>query len=579
MRQLRLVVLLLFSLVVLTLFSRGLLHSSMFFAHDFTHVGRISEMRRALEGGQFPVTWTQNFGFGYGMPLFLFYGPLPFYLGVGLTWLGLSDIAAMKMLFGLSGVLAFSGILAWFRSRGMSVALAAATVLLAFPYRAVDIYVRGALNEVLALGMLPWVLVAARLTTRSPKKGILLTSISVAALLLTHNLTALMGIPIMAGLGLVWILLFDTDRRRSILSYAAGGFLGVGLALFYVLPSLVESRFTAIDAILGGYFDYRLHFLYIRQFFRVRWEYGGSVFGPDDGMSFHLGLPVLIAVVGSVLAVGWHKWKIWQKNSHKHFWQRTQQFFTAKLIWTGFLLFSLALTLFLTLGHSQPIWQVVPFFMMFQFPWRWLTVVGVLSALLVGDFLTLIPKREYRWGATLVILVIALTQARFHQPASYMDRPESLYSSDPARIRKSLSSILPDYIPRDFDQSLPPVDTANRVLLNEQTLREDFSTPHRFRFFVDDRQPGTVLWNVADFPGWQYVVNDQIVNADLRSDGRREFISSEPVESVGAVFTPTPIRSWTLAVSGLAALTWIVLALPMPVGSQQKNKETHVTRL
>ena len=62
-------------LLVIVASSWALLKPGMFDVHDFIHGVRITEMTSALQEGQFPVRWSQNFGYGYGMPLFEFYAP------------------------------------------------------------------------------------------------------------------------------------------------------------------------------------------------------------------------------------------------------------------------------------------------------------------------------------------------------------------------------------------------------------------------------------------------------------------------------------------------------------------------
>ena len=78
-------------LLLLLIFSfwavRSLLESGYFPMHDDTQVGRIIAMGRALRNGQFPVRWVSDLGYGYGYPIFNFYGPLPYYLGGGLHML------------------------------------------------------------------------------------------------------------------------------------------------------------------------------------------------------------------------------------------------------------------------------------------------------------------------------------------------------------------------------------------------------------------------------------------------------------------------------------------------------------
>src|SRR5688572_3917950 len=87
-------------LVLVALASSWSLFKPGFFrVHDYVHAARIAEMTRALQEGQFPVRWSGNFGYGYGMPLFEFYAPLPFYVGAGLYWLGLPIVTVLKVLW------------------------------------------------------------------------------------------------------------------------------------------------------------------------------------------------------------------------------------------------------------------------------------------------------------------------------------------------------------------------------------------------------------------------------------------------------------------------------------------------
>jgi hypothetical protein len=43
--------------------------------------------------------------------------------------------------------------------------------------------------------------------------------------------------------------------------------LGIGLAAFFTLPVLFERQYVHIESMVGGYFDYRQHFVDIKQLF------------------------------------------------------------------------------------------------------------------------------------------------------------------------------------------------------------------------------------------------------------------------------------------------------------------------
>ena len=79
--------------------SWALFQPELFYVHDFLHAARIAEMARGLSDLHIPVRWSQNFGYGYGMPLFQFYAPLPYFFGALLYLGGFSIIIAVKALF------------------------------------------------------------------------------------------------------------------------------------------------------------------------------------------------------------------------------------------------------------------------------------------------------------------------------------------------------------------------------------------------------------------------------------------------------------------------------------------------
>jgi uncharacterized membrane protein len=79
MKRTMFLLLLLCSLVFLQV--RHLFADGFYPMHDDTQVSRVVVMGRALIHGQFPVRWVSDLGYGYGYPLFNFYGPLPYYVG------------------------------------------------------------------------------------------------------------------------------------------------------------------------------------------------------------------------------------------------------------------------------------------------------------------------------------------------------------------------------------------------------------------------------------------------------------------------------------------------------------------
>ena len=142
----------------------SLLHPTFFRVHDFVHAARIVEMLRGLNDGQFPVRWSANFGFGYGMPLYEFYAPLPYFVGAGLMWLGMDVVTAIKILYIITAVGAWWGMYKLGSSLfGRASGILAAVAFTLAPYRALNLYVRGALSESWAIMFFPWILFGLRM--------------------------------------------------------------------------------------------------------------------------------------------------------------------------------------------------------------------------------------------------------------------------------------------------------------------------------------------------------------------------------------------------------------------------------
>jgi hypothetical protein len=534
--------------LLLAVFSWSFFQPNFFRVHDFTHVARLVELRRSLDAGQLPVHWSQNFGYGYGMPLFLFYGPLPAYFGAVLTYIGLPPLWAVKLTFAATGILAGTGMFVYLRRWGRSAAIAGAALVVAAPYRAVDLFVRGALNEVFAIGILPWLLHSLWKISEKSRSGFLWSALWTALLILTHNLTALMALPVLYSIAAARIV-WQKEQRWLRLGYlAAAGIFGLVLSAFYAVPAFLEKNQTIIGEILSGYFDYHLHFLYIRQLIWPRWGYGGSEYGPNDGISFHLGWPLLAALVLTGLAWLW-------RNRRFHKQKRPEKDLAIGLLFLGG-----GGSLFLTLTHSLPLWEAIPLLPFIQFPWRWLGLAIVLLSAAAALGLSLVRRNKHRYLLTAVLVIAVIAgQLNYHRPEKFLTRDDDFYYSDGRLIRTQMSDILMDYLPNNFDRKLPPVDPEQRIAIDlaPQSTRWELNRPHELLMFAENPAGSTITWNIADFAGWKYYVNDRLVTPELLPDGRRQYQSNEAIKTVGARFGLTPLRSATLIVSFIG---WIIFA-------------------
>ncbi|HEY80124.1 MAG TPA: hypothetical protein G4O05_03465 [Caldilineae bacterium] len=337
------------------------------------------------EGVLFP-RWSPDWAFGYGYPFFNIYAPGATFLGTLLyRTLHLSLENAVKATFIVTLLISAWGmwlfVRDWLDERA---ALVAAAAYVYAPYHLLDVYVRAAMAENLALALLPLSLWAVRRAVFRPGPlTIALTALTYAAIHLSSNLVALLFTPVL-GLYLLFLAcrrlasekppLFSSASLRPfsfprgklcvrrLLAPAAGLVLGVALAAFFILPALLESKFVNREQWYGGYYDFHDHFVYFAQLFDPRWGFGISTPGPNDPLSYQLGLAlvVLAALAG---------WVWWKRPGGKR----------AEI---GFWLVILLGSMWLTTGASTLAWDHIPGVAMAQFPWRYLSLTALALAIL-----------------------------------------------------------------------------------------------------------------------------------------------------------------------------------------------------
>ena len=350
-------------------------------AHDARHdVYFILQYNLTWNEGTIFPRWSPDWAFGYGYPFFNIYAPAATFLGTLLyRLLPLSLEGAVEATF-IATILVGAWCM-WFFVRdwrGERAALVAAVAFVYAPYHLVDIYVRAAMAESLALALLPLALLGARRAVLRPcPRSLALAALGYAAVHLSSNLVALIFTPVLAGY--ILILVIGVARRspdrgkrlrtglRALIAPVLGMGLGLALAAFFVLPALLEARFVNLDQWFKGYYDFHDHFVYFAQLFDPRWGFGISEPGPNDPLSYQLGLvPFALAALA-----GWR----WLRRDAR------------SRLEIGFWLAVLLASLWLTTAVSTWAWDHLPLVSSAQFPWRYLTLAALALAVLAPTVL------------------------------------------------------------------------------------------------------------------------------------------------------------------------------------------------
>lgn len=517
-------------------------------------------MARGLQEGQFPVIWSQNLGYGYGMPVFEFYAPLPYYFGAFVYLAGFSLLNSVSALYIFATIgTAIGGYLLGKKLFGVLGGVLVSAAITLAPYRAVNLFVRGAVSEAWGILFLPLVLLGVIKTIRSEKYGWVVLVVSIAGLLLSHNLTALIFLPLSIVFGAGYLLWFGSQNLWKYSDYvckvgklAGFYFLAASLSAFYTIPALLEKDFTRLEsAIVSEYFDYSLHFLYIRQFFTDSWAYGGSTYGPMDDISFYLGLGQLLGLFFVSYLFLRYVYTLWRKK-------RTD-FFSVVVSKQDVMIFVLSSALFgisllLTTEKTKFIWDRIDALAFLQFPWRYLSAAIIFLGLLLGLIPKLLSNYIFKIFYTVVLFLILLLNAQYFQPEEFISdsAAEKYYYSDKTRLRTEMSKTLPDYIPVQISaDEIEPVALPGQLLYCD--VLENCSFEHRTKIdkahqksiFLELSVPTEITFTTADFPGWAVYIDSVKQEHQQSDEGYISVIVPAGQHTVELVLKPTQARKYS----------------------------------
>lgn len=533
----------------------NLLRPGFFSMQDDLQAFRIQQMDKCFDDFQIPCRWVPDAGYGYGYPQFNFYPPSVYYVGAVLHRVGIQYIDAVKILFVLGYILSAIAMFILVESLlGAWPGFVSSVLYTYVPYKAVEVYVRGAMSEFWALTLFPLILWALyKIVKTEKKKYFILFSIYLSLLFLTHNLMTLIFAPIAVLWVLYWI--FVEKKIYMWLKIGLSGLLGVGLAAFFTLPVLFEQKFIHIDSILSGYFDYRGHFVSLYKLFLSReWGYGSSGF-PDELLNLSTGFVQWVVGIIAVVLVLLNYKKFKKIKKYK-------KLINLTLILAGAEL----LVLFMIHMKSSFIWARIPTLWWLQFPWRFLSVSIFLLAILGGLVVYFSEKLGKILGGLLIISAIVLNIG-FFVPKDWLNITDSDKFSGTSWQKQMTISIF-DYLP--IYAEFPPITEAppEPEILDGVVEIINYNKGSNFQTgAIKVSEDATIRLPLYDFPGMEVRVNGGIVdhyNDDCRGEefcyGLITFKLSEGEYEIETRLTNTPIRTIgnLLTLFSIIALAWLI---------------------
>ena len=522
--------------------------------HDLHHVADIYQMARALEAGHIPPRWSPDFLFGYGYPLFNFYYVFPFYLGALFFLAGLSLTLSFKLVFLASIGLSVAGMYLLLREFFSEKASVAGSLLFLYtPYRAVQIYVRGAMGEAFALSLLPiaiWVIV--RLIKKPTKKLKIAATLIFACFVLSHNYLWFLSLPY-AVLFIYAVFFKEKEKlRKSLKNTAFPLILSFGLTAYWFIPAVFERKY--IDKLTP--FLLEDHFPFIKQLIIPSWGYGSSVWGPGDEISFQVGIVNLLVFLIVLIFLFFGKSFLKGRHLNIALWGVTGMF----------------LTLFMMNIRSLFIWKLIPIYDFIQFPWRLLIFTTFITSVLAALVVDVFKKKGFNFVWLIIVTGSIVATVGYFRPSSIVLKEDNEYLSRffaDRTVQGQKDKVSKEYYMYSEDYLLLP----NWVPERPKSLPESRVTMEKERGEVTKIKAGTyytyfeadvltsgakVTVNTLYFPGWRAHLNGYELTIYPSKEGAINLKLEEGFHRVYVQLFDTPVRRAANIIS-LISLTVLML--------------------
>jgi len=489
---------------------------------------RLSAFYQSLREGQFPVRFLGRLNYQFGYPVSNFLYPGFLYLGSLIHVLGLSFVMTVKCILASSVIIGALAIYIALFEYSPFIRTVAALSFVFSPYVYYDLYKRGSVGEVLAMSV-------ALLSFMSLKRGWLwMFAPLMGFLILSHNsLFLILG-------GFLLLKLVTTKNIQFLKSYG----LGVGMAAFFWIPALVEQRYVRFNTIMVS--DPTKYFI--------------SMFDAS-----FIGLSTIFSFIITV-----------------YFFIKRKQKEKKDIVL--FIISFIAVYILVT-PVSFPLWNIPAFSRLFQFPYRFLSILVIIAPALISYCLNALEKRlSMLFGVVMIMLMIY--QIVSMMPAVIVEnKTEGFYTTNEAT-----TTVADEYMPR-WVSAIPKQRAYERMIIysGQGNIIINTKTFQNLRATIHTDEPSVIQLNYVYYPGWGISVNGLPVKIHYDNpEGFMRFSVPKGTFTVLAQFRETPFRFVIDTVSGICIIVWFIvymaiflkqrfafhLAVPTPVRGKHRVKRT-----
>lgn len=518
--------------------------------HDFQyHVASWLDAASQWKQGVLYPRWTEWANYGFGEPRFIFYPPLSWMLGAALGLVAPWNhvpVIFIALVQTLAGVNTFALVRRLLPSR--AAALLSAACYVANPYALLIVYWRSDFAELLADAFYPLLfLFALRLcgVLESPnaaeqqrpyRNGVAFAVVFAVIWLCNAPAGVIASYSVAALLGFVALV------RRSwnpLQRGALGLLLGFLLTSAYLLPAAYEQRWVNIAQALSTGLLSSENFLYTETLDAEHTWFNWIVST----------LAVLMMALAGFAAIAARRKR------------RAGEDRIEEPVWRSLLLLC-GVAALLMLRLSSPFWALLPKLRFVQFPWRWMSVLGMPFAVFLGCAMAS-GRRRWIW--------IGMTFALLGSAAAGLVRTAWWGTEDIPALREAITKgqgfegtdeydpIGDDHtnIPTQFPQ-LQVMDTDSMQGPNKKPLvRLQRWSPEDKEVSVSAPQPFFLGLRLLNYPAWRVELNGAVLKPRGGEDYNMMVVAVPAGESHLQVRF---VRTWDRSLGGLVSISSALLA-------------------
>lgn len=491
----------------------------------------------SIQNGNFYPSWASTTNHGFGDVGIRFYPPFAYYVMVGFRYLSGNwyDASVLSFLFWffLGGVGMYFWCREWF---GENASLAAGIIYIFMPYHVNQLYNAFMYGEFAGSAILPFCFLFVTRICRNGK------FIDVIGLAFFYALLVLTHIPLTI-LGSISLLIYSMASLRKkdffphLLRLATAVFLGLLASSFYWLRMVTELDFVkhASAEFTSNLYDFHTNFIFS--------SLHTLLLNSNTFSSLHCDLLLLITL--GIITPSVVIFYLWSKDKNN------QKLFNVAIV----LIFSI----FIATPYSNFVWENLPVLQKVQFPWRWLAVVSMTSAvfvaagfdILIGLFST--KKRPVAlltcglFAAGIIFTLMGVVNHSLQMPRQdFTEQTKNLLNSG------SFNCWLPVWSKSEAIQS------RQKVLAEDRSAQIIVWQPIEREIVFVAGKPTDARIATFYYPHWTATVNGQ--PTELKRDENGTMLVPLPAEAADVkIWFQEPI--YVRAASYISILTWVILSI------------------